>query len=298
MNKSGIQERFLKAPLYLSKAYLRMAIQIQRQCKTLEEISEEEPIVLSDSWVGGSRGWYEDYVYKTRSFSDVDSWILIEMLEKARKFRDSFFRQNVYVVKNVVAEMARFQAIIRGKVVALNGYDLLGVGKRKAFSPEHFETKSIFEELCFVYAQIHKAALSRLLAPQDAEAFGKFEKAMLVLASQTNAKIDFGSRYNRTMGRAEDLHADEQLAAAALYLSIIEGKQSAIATNDSDMGRLLYKARKYIKERYGRRSECFASLVRYPTKVYFFPNRGQEAYMIYSSDTGRLMVADCSTNSS
>lgn len=275
-----------------------MAIQIQRQCKTLEEISEEEPIVLSDSWVGGSMGWYEDYVYETRSFSDVDSWILTEMLEKARKFRDSFFRQNVYVVKNVVAEMARFQAIIRGKVIALNGYDRLSLGKRKAFSPEHFETKSIFEELCFVYAQIHRAALGRLLAPQDSEAFCNFEKAMLVLASQTNVKIDFGSRYNRISERAEDLHADEQLAAAALYLSIAEKKQSAIITNDSDIGRLLCKARRYIERRYSRRSECFAALVSYPAKVYFFPNRRQEAYLIYSSNTGMLMVADCSTNSS
>jgi hypothetical protein len=214
-------------------------------------------------------------VYPVACFRDLDRDVLSRVSSYTRRLQQWFSEENVHAVPKVIAEMARFRDILRNKVEALNRLDRLKAARMK--EPEDECEKSLGEEnrrllndVCFGYVNACRLAGKNHFVAGEPESFSLLEDAVVRAAALSRSKRDFNRRHGHYLAQPADLHADEQIAAAAIYRSVFEHEDCCIVSPDSDIPRILVDACKYIEEVELRGDRlASAALRKHPVRVYF-----------------------------
>ncbi len=253
---------------------------------SFEDIMDREIYIISDSDTHNTSGvdWYADFVYPADYYHEMDIHSLSSSAHCVAGLRDWFSEPRVHAVPNVVAEIARFRDILHYKVTMLNEFEtarhrssgknrVVNRRKRKMngrFEERSGEAKSILEGICFDYVRIFKSAEKNAFRPESPDRFRCIGEKVLHVAESTGCKVDnkalFGQRYTD----CEDLHADEQIVAAALYRSLYEGKETAIVTPDSDLARILVNTYYDMRQDSRESAEVVSfAMSKYPIRLYF-----------------------------
>ncbi|MBI2110381.1 hypothetical protein HYT51_01215, partial [Candidatus Woesearchaeota archaeon] len=114
--------------------------------------------------------------------------------------------------------------------------------QRRGLKKESIQTQGelLIADICFAYHNVERLARKKIFIPSDQRAFQELELIVNEVTEKSRAKLDFSNRYREeNIPKKADLHADEELATAALYLCLIEGKSSSILTSDSDLYRII-----------------------------------------------------------
>lgn len=253
---------------------------------SFEDILAREDYVLSDTETHNVSGlnWYADFVYPAVHYSEIDLRELSSAAGRVALLRRWFSEPAVHAVPNVVAEVSRFSGILHDKLTMLNRFERTGhkssnkdrAAKRRKrklrgrFERRSSEAKGMFEGICFDYMNIHRSAQKGVFRPESPEKFGCIERKVRSVAERTGAKRDNRGFYGRLYTDCEDLHADEQIVAAALYRSLCEGCETAIVTPDSDIARILVNVYHGMKSERKESAEAVSfSLSRFPVRLYF-----------------------------
>lgn len=269
---------------------------------THEQVMENEDFILTDSDVHNHlhRDWYAQWVYEARDFKELDVAMLMEVAEYTRQTEGWLSQPNVYAVPNVFAEIYRFKEILRDKVSALerayrNMPQRLRMAEDEHASERRQAGKAVLSSICFSYVNATRLARKGMFMPSDRE-FEVLEDAVMAAAMACDSKRDSSVDCLRGRSAPSDLHADEQLVAAALYRSFFEDKPSCIVTPDSDIARLLIDSCNYIEEMFldGARLATRA-LEKNPVRVYFLvPQRSQRIFRLQVDTAHSISLNYCS----
>ncbi len=228
-------------------------------------------------------GWYRQGVYEKQTFAQIDPSHLQTVIGSLTNFLNLVSMPQIYTTSRVVAEIARFKEKIHEKLEHLI--------RRENPNRKHIKneddgnyTRKLFEEIVLTYNSLHRIASKSVFAPRSIK-FTNLLNTMSIIAENTHTIKDYGLRYeDEHMRRSEDLHADEELVAAALYSSF-EKKPSAILTGDSDLTHLLESAVKLLGNTDIRGHEqVLSALIDYPIHIYFVTQEGLSC----SADSARL----------
>ncbi len=245
--------------------------------KTLVELLEERPIIFSDTDID-ALGWYRDYIYECNTFSDLNVSRLSKVIKSLERTKAWFSNPVVLTTPRIVEEMRRFVGIIH------NTRDIM---HSRASFPElrgKVPSKGLYERIVRMSDEIFALAESAVFVPEDVAKFEALEKAVITIAANSHAKVDYSKRYGKTARRYSDLHGDESLVAAAFYVSLVCNEPCAIVTPDSDIKRLVSKAHMLIANgEVPEGRKFFEDLEKYPVQVYFRSPNG----MVCSADTSK-----------
>lgn len=251
---------------------------LQKEFFTLEQLLEREPLILMDTGVQTSKGdLYAEGIYPYKHFSEMNPDILNLFLSDYISTEGLIRNPNVFTVEPVISELIRFENILRNKLEHMNRtYADLRTNPRRQFKKmdmldfdmaEH--NREILGEVPFAINRIVRYSQRKLVKIEDRKKFIRMAERTYRIAKRPKVKVSYAARYNRQhVSKHEDLHADEELVAAALYLTAIEGQPSAIFTGDSDILRILNCTILDLdkQERWSRVKEAFGM---FPIKVYF-----------------------------
>ncbi len=202
--------------------------------------------ILVDSGAEASKisSWYKDHVYEKRTFAQLDTSYLNSVKENLTNFLNLLSRKEISTVSRVVAEIARFKEKIHEKLEHMILKENNPVRRFKNQENKNYG-REVFEEIMLVYKEMHRIASKSIFAPRNPK-FEGLVKAMDIISSSSSSIKDYGLRYgDEHTRRSEDLHADEELVAAAIYNSL-EQNPSAIITGDSDLSILLQNAIRFL----------------------------------------------------
>lgn len=215
--------------------------------------------------------WYKEEVYEKKTFSQLDTSYLSLVKENLTKFLNLLSRQEISTVSRVVSEIARFKEKIHEKLEHLIRRENYHGRRIKNQEHENYG-RTVFEEIMLTYKEMHRIAAKSVFTPRDPK-FEGLVKAMDIISSSSSSIKDYGSRYgDEHTRRSEDLHADEELVAAAIYNSL-EQKPSAIITGDSDLSILLQNAIRFLGNLRNSKS-TLDSLRTYSIHIYFVSQEG------------------------
>jgi len=228
----------------------------QSQDIPFEEIVNNESLILIDSGLSTGKpgeAWYRIGVYEAKKYSELDADILHKWIAELRDLSNLLLRPNIRTVEKVVDEFVYTRELLREKLIKLNGRQMtikkLHRDKyriQQGCEETEFK-KGLLEELCFLYHEVQRVAKRTVLDHFDQNKFNLLERAVISIAEVSWAKRDFSYPYKNSFRKKEgDSHTDEQLVAAALYLSILDGTESCILTKDSHIKRILKNAYAYL----------------------------------------------------
>ena len=247
---------------------------------SFETIINQEPLILIDSgiYAKSNEDWYEDGIYEAKRYSQLDTEILYSALLRLEKLENLLLEPNVKTIPKVIDEFIYIRDKLKEKLRNLNAHEK-GIPKKYKDEPKLKECheaveykKRILEDICFLFHNVQRIAKrsESLFIPQDKIKFYHLEKIVIATAEITEAKIDFSSRYHSFRKKEEDLHTDEQLVAAALYLSIFDNLRSCILTSDSDIQRILKRTYNYLTSSLvSSNGQIARALKENPINVYF-----------------------------
>lgn len=241
---------------------------------SFDELTEREPFILSDTdtYHNRSTPWYRENLYYASSLKELDTALLESVIAMTSEQNKWWAIPNIYAAPLVYREIERFYDILHEKLCNLVDRERRRVKRRKcireAESEETADKRALLEKLCMVYRERSRIAHRSIYKPSDAMSFDAFETTVRIIAEHTGAKIDYSNRYERIERKSEDLHADEQLVALALFRSLKEHKTTAIVTPDSDIARLTADVVCSLESLDG--SMSIAQLRVVPVRVYFF----------------------------
>ncbi|MDP4012750.1 MAG: hypothetical protein Q8R00_04065 [Candidatus Nanoarchaeia archaeon] len=215
---------------------------------TLDEVLNGENFIITDG-VNVQGRWYERAVYPAGSFAKLNQEVLTMLVEQELPAALNWVSSpKIHFVQRGVDELQRFAGIISHKLSSLNDYEK-GSNKSRTKSkrikingPERVNGKILMENLNLMYNNLLKVAKRSIYVPENEELFRTISNLVDVVADNSNAIKDYSMRHRYqdvSSRKAENLHADEQIVATAIYRSVI-GEPTAIVSGDSDIGRLLY----------------------------------------------------------
>ena len=178
----------------------------------------------------------------------------------------------------IVRKIERIKEIVREKLIYLNNFEnrITKETRKKIMksSDGYRETnKKLLQDICFQYVKTIKIASNSVLKPEYTKGFNILYELVLRAAKETGAKINFGSFHPDFRPSAEDLHADKQLVATALYISVFDKKSSSIVTPYSNIERILINIYNYSTNMQDKgnilKAQISRALKENPIHVYF-----------------------------
>jgi hypothetical protein len=255
---------------------------LEQKLKRIEDIVQDEPLVLLDGSIipdgKGMANWYYSSIYGCYCFSKLNFGLVETILENLDSIISIFSMPNTHTVSPVADEIKRIKHIVYDKLRWLRKQEEIYVAsmasrRRQIGSRKYSQMqrgRSLMENLCFGCCTLSRKAAKSVLKINDSR-YDDIVDFMLDLSERSDVKRRYG--WEDTSGEHEDLHGDEYLAAASLYLSLVEGKRNAIITRDSDIRRLLLKAEEYMlrTESYRLVVDAFSKA---PVLLYYVVKKG------------------------
>jgi hypothetical protein len=228
---------------------------IAERMLSLETITQDEPFILVDSNIDsvqtGAAGWYRDAIYPTKRFCEMDIAVLDEVQRNVVISEAFFSHDSVHTVPRVAEEMAKIGAILKDKQTCLAKYEKKARSRdsntwRKVDDEQKSERRELFADLCWRFDKLARKAALVTYRPQDSAVFETLYSVALNVAALTHAKVDFGVRYGDPSRVENDIHADEELVATALYRTMVEREPCAIVSMDTDIIRITRWVHRYL----------------------------------------------------
>ncbi len=247
---------------------------LKRETLTLEQLLEKEQSILMDSGVVVPKGnFYANNLYPYKHFSELDSESLNDYLSNFISMENLIRNPQVYTVQPVNDELTRFGTLLGDKLAHMNrtfedlkkGYKHIEVNDLDMAR----QNQEILSNLSFTMNRITKYSKRKIISLGHEEKFISLAQVTYRIAALPGIKIDYSARYGEAVrDKPADLHADEELAATALYYPIAEGTPCAIFTGDSDIQRIVNSTILDLN-----RSESFRGVKQFlattPVRVYF-----------------------------
>ena len=250
---------------------------------SLDYLLDNSDLIIIDSSLKCEEDfWYERDVYEAKYFSDMDT-AKLQIVEKGgKKYRDLFEYSKVMTISKVVEQLEQWKNILHQKLVMLNTFQRnrktspkykkqsSKVSTRKLRDEDSLQ-KKIFEEVCFDYKEVARLARKSTIKPKHPEKFSILEKIVTAVRDVTHFE-HIRSRYEEPLLKERELiSADEQIVAAALYLSIFENRSPVILTGDSDVARLYHRTTSCLFNEATPFSDFFIDTIGkdHPMKLFF-----------------------------
>jgi len=236
------------------------------------DLLDGEEIILLDGepMRSGHPNWYSRHFFDAQRFQDLDEQVLEDISEYFKTMKEFFTASNVRTTPLVYEEMQRFESIVHGKLEKLTKHEQNAIRYHEKQDESTQYKRQLLETITFQQRLMCKKARKKVFNPDVALRFEDLENKISIVSAMSKAKKDFSWRYNCIPAKHNGQHADEQLVAAGLYLSIVDGKQVAVVSPDSDMGRILDEGADYLR-RCGNLMGLPVKerLCDYPVRVYF-----------------------------
>jgi len=207
------------------------------------QVLEEEPFILTDSTLfleKNDSSWYQKDVYFCHAYSRLNCSLLERVLSSLENAQELLRKPNVSTVSKVVDEIARAKNMIQHKQAFLNEEERRSVQRRAKKEYTKTQGEMLFADISFAYNEIERISRKKIFVPANKRAFQELELIVNEVTEKSRAKLDYSNRYGEEyIPKKADLHADEELATAALYLCLIDGKSSCVLTADSDLYRIV-----------------------------------------------------------
>ncbi|MFH1376734.1 MAG: hypothetical protein ABIH25_03795 [Candidatus Woesearchaeota archaeon] len=258
----------------------------------IDEILEKHDIVLLDTGVTTSRNthsWYEDHVFYAKYFSQLDSNLLSEVCENVETAKRLFLNPKIVTTEGVAYEIANHGKIAKDKLSWLRQREKLRSRKDKMRQDDYdFYTAlkaNSLADVCFSLHKFHKDALKKIFNPDDRNKYNEIEKMVMNVVNNSGIKRESFSVYGE-MGK---FFTDEQLVASALYLSIVDNKNTAIISTDSDIPIILLKVKEYcsLENRCG--CKVLEKLCRNPIQPYLISKNNKVGIAVETFDNNECI---------
>ena len=255
------------------------------QIFSFERIIDKEGYLICDTSAVSQLALSSKKVYQTKSFSDFSLDLIEKEIEKISIFLEFMENPKILFTSKVSEEIRSIRDNLGNKIHFLReNYNLRRNG-RKSCDEKPIEQIKL-EEIHELYNELHRASRRSVFFPGQRQIYSFLEKIVLSVTRNTDAKIDYGFFYRKDdkPRKREDLHADEQLVAAALYLSAFERRNGGILTRDSDIKRILRNTLFYLKNS-GQQGyiEIISLLRKNPISLYHAEENMEAKLLIDSS---------------
>jgi len=260
---------------------------------TFEDILKREDYVICDSALTSVANleWYWDGIYRARNFAGINSEYVKREREYLESFLDLLTNPKVLVSEGVSLELQRARNMVGDKIKYLSGMEKLEKKKGKYHGGE--TQKELLSEVHDLFHESFKEAKRTSFSPGQKSEYGVLEKIVLSVTKHTNAKIDLDEFYEHRAKpkNTEDFHTDEQIVAAALYLSVIENREGCILTRDSDIKRILKNTLSYLALSNAKEFNEFSSLTKTnEIRIYFVLDFKQAGFVFDSRSFDPLTI--------
>jgi len=242
---------------------------------TIDNILEQENTILMDGSAGmlNTNDWYKEGICGSKTFSQIPEQELRQGIRAYNRGVELFSNPKVRTTEKVAQEMAEFERILREKLTRVTEIEA-GISSRTTLGAQYIDVREarrkLFEELCSTYGRMIELARKSVFLPGDRALLEKLESAAITVAENTDAKKDFAKRNGQQRRKNKDSHADEQLVATAIYLSVAERRQNCIITGDSDLGRILTDCKHFVLKSTDPNCRVIAEqLATSPVRIYF-----------------------------
>jgi len=232
-----------------------------------------EILFLDSGFFSRGHSFFQNLLYGKERFHQLDSHglqLLNAVLSKSVRYL-SF--PHTFSTPKVVQEMERTVDMLANKWFYLIRQENRNQTQRwKPHGPQEGRSrygKDLLSRACAYYREIAQRTRTSLFPVQDAETFETLERAIIQIGEKSKAKINYATGEEKArQSKRVDLHTDEQLVAAAMYISLIEQAPCSIVSADSDIQRLVVQTQIYFGEHpdLGRVSRA---LIDHPVSVYF-----------------------------
>ncbi|MBI5881463.1 hypothetical protein HZB90_05005 [archaeon] len=211
---------------------------------TLDIVLAQDVTFMTDTYVGARKwnNWYSAFVYGSTNFLTINDTMLRGALEAIKRMERMLIQPHIHTAPKIAAQIQKFRGIMRQKLEFLKENERRqsgAMGMNPAFQHMSDQRKHTFEEICTAYDRICRITDDITLRPSEPEIFNRLERAAILIAESTGAKKYIRSPDKKFIWKGDDDHADENLAASAMYLSVFEGQLCHILTPDSDIGRIV-----------------------------------------------------------
>lgn len=234
-----------------------------------------EPLILSDATPFNRRGSsYQEVFYPAKKFRQLEG--LGALIDEVRLHREWFSQPNVVTTERVADELARMDRMYRQKLKHLNRAKATR-GRRKGLKElsEKSANQVLFEDLAFGTNKLARTAKNSLLHVARPGLYTAFVDTLTSFATENGVKRDYSERHG-SIRRAQDLHADEELVGASLYLSVVERRPHAVVTSDHDLHTLLNYATHYLGRATTGSPRAERALATAPITLYIADGRQAE----------------------
>lgn len=217
------------------------------QIFSLEEIINRAEYLLCDTSVVFQLSLSSKRIYQTKSFSDFSADSIEKEIEMTNIFLEFLGNPKVLVTSRVSEEVRSIRDGLGNKIHFLRADYNLGRNGKKLREDKPVEQVKL-EEIHELYHELYQTLRKSIFSPAQRQVYSFLEKIVLSVTKNTDAKIDYSFFYRKDdkPRKREYLHTDEQLVAAALYLSAFEKKHGGILTRDSDIKRILRNTLFYL----------------------------------------------------
>jgi len=206
---------------------------------TFEDLLNEEDYIICDTGACSipKSDWYNEGICQARNLSGIDTSIVSREIELLSSYIEFLSNEKVYVTCGVLQEMKNLDEAIG---YSRRFFDLKERRQKNRHGDFDDNSKELLETMHELAHGVYKEARRSVFQPEQKERYSHLENIVIDTTQKTGAKVDFSILYRdkKRTGR-EDTHADEQLAATALYLSSVAERKCGIITSDSDIRRIL-----------------------------------------------------------
>jgi hypothetical protein len=187
---------------------------------TLLEIARREEIVLFDSSANPAN-YLPDSLYDSGQYADINRSLLTTARNDLQEFVDFLLMDNTFTTFGTLQNFRNYQKIIASKQRFLNTRQReSGNGNHSAWSAK----KEMFDDIASKVFQIFQRIKLQQFTPNDAGLYAAFEEALPHVLDQAGETLIISEENAR-------------MYAAALYLSLNEGKSVGLLFNAGVFGR-------------------------------------------------------------
>ncbi len=265
--------------------------------QNFQRILDREQVILTDNNLqfSGDSGWYENEVYHARRFSSIKLDILSGTITSLEERLWWLSHPNVYITEKILEEVKRFTYVISNKLISLNRPERLSSPSRQRDYQHRHKTldghdshegsghgrsdyessgqRQLMESIGFLYKEIVRISKKSIFKPARRGVLISLENVVETITAHTAAKFDFYdfcANSENTAKKYEDLHADEQLVATALYISLVDMTSNCIVTKDRDIRKILVNILNYLSHAETMEANhILSALIEKPISVYF-----------------------------
>jgi hypothetical protein len=262
-----------------------------------QQVLEREHYVLTDAApcsAGYHHNWYAVNVYPASRFYELDGVVLAKAVNIVEQLAWWYSQENVHATPRVLQEIMRFKDILCKKTDALwESEQRFERFQHRKLSEDYVAARNAHKEtleyICLGYSDVCRSARNSIFQPSEQDDFAVMEEAAM------QATVLFSSKHESVKkmvcGRkSEDLHADEELVAAAFYRSVFLQQESCIVSPDSDIGRIIYHSYRFIDEVLLKGDKMVrAMLTEHPVRYYFVVSSEDGGQVQLRLDTSQAM---------